>query len=734
MTTKVKNDIQSLEDALKFYFGYDSFRSNQKEIIENILQGKNTVVIMPTGAGKSLCYQLPTVLLDGMAIVVSPLIALMKNQVDQLKARDIPAEFLNSSLPKKVYRDIVKKVQNGEVKLLYVAPETLVKETFLDIVDGIHISFVAVDEAHCISEWGHDFRPEYRAIRKAVDRIRKDIPIIALTATATPKVQLDIIRNLEIEDATVFRSSFNRPNLFYEVRPKVRAEEQIVRHIKQNPGASGIVYCLSRKKVEEIARLLVNNGIKAVPYHAGLDAATRTKHQDMFLNEDVQVVVATIAFGMGIDKPDVRFVIHYDIPKSIESYYQETGRAGRDSKFSHCILFYDYNDLRKLEKFLKDKPLSEREAAQHLLFEMAIFCESAVCRRKQVIHYFGEEFDEADCNNMCDNCKHPKEKFDATELVKLALKTVQLVDEKFDMKHLIRILLGRATSEKIKLFNHHKLEVFGKGKDYEEHEWKSVYTQLIIYNFLVKDIEDYGILKLSDKGKEFLKNPYKVELYKTYEHSKLINQKDSIFNKVEDNFKTYDEVLYNKLIKLRKRIADQYKLPPYVIFLEESIEQMAIKYPTTQQELVQIKGVGVGKAKKFGKPFLNLIREYVEENEIEKTEFFQMKGPNQKGKLKSDIIKLIDRKTPLEQIAEIQNMEFDDLLDFIEKMVFEGIKLDISYYIDEFLDLEEQEEMIDFFSEGETDNLEEAYEVFGEDYEEELIRLMRIKFYSDKAN
>ena len=737
MTTNVKPEIGSLEEALKIYFGYDSFRSNQKQIIENILNKKNTLVIMPTGAGKSLCYQLPAILMEGMTIVVSPLIALMKNQVDQLKARDIKAEFLNSSLPKKVYKEITQKVKNGEVKLLYVAPETLVKDSFLEIVSNIHISFVAIDEAHCISEWGHDFRPEYRSIRKAVNRIRKDIPIIALTATATPKVQLDIVKNLEIEDATVFRSSFNRPNLFYEVRPKVRAEEQIVRHIKKNPKSSGIVYCLSRKKVEEIAKLLNDNGIKAVPYHAGLDSATRSKHQDMFLNEDVQVVVATIAFGMGIDKPDVRFVIHYDIPKSIESYYQETGRAGRDSKFSHCILFYDYNDLRKLEKFLKDKPLSEREAAQHLLFEMAIFCESAVCRRKQIIHYFGEKFDEKDCNCMCDNCKYPKEKFDATEAVKLALQTIHLTGEKFDMRHLIRILLGRGSSDKVKLFGHDKLPVFGKGKNYEEYEWKSIYTQLLIYDYIVKDIEDYGILKLSEKGRKFLENPHPIKLYKVYDYSKFIEGKTSFLNKTEkidESFKAYDEVLYTKLMKLRKKIAEQKGLPPYVIFLEESIEEMAIRYPTTEKELTQIKGVGTGKARKFGQPFLKLIREYIEENEIEKPEFFQLKSFNNKGKLKSNIIKLIDRKTPLDQIAELNNLEFSELLDIIEKMVFEGIKIDIDYYINEYLDEEEQEELIDFFASSEEDNLEEAYEEFGEDYDEDLIRLMRLKFYSDQAN
>ncbi len=735
MELNTQGKVMDLNAALKYYFGYDNFRGTQKEVIENILSGKSTVVIMPTGAGKSLCYQLPAILTDGMAIIVSPLIALMKNQVDQLKARDIAAEFLNSSLPKRTYREVLEKIRNNEVKILYLAPETLVKDAFLETIQNTPISFVAVDEAHCISEWGHDFRPEYREIRKAVDRIRPNIPIMALTATATPKVQLDIIRNLRIEDATVFKSSFNRPNLYYEIRPKVKPEEQIVRYIKEHPDASGIVYCLARKKVEQIARLLTENGIKAVPYHAGLDTATRSKHQDMFLNEDINVVVATIAFGMGIDKPDVRFVIHYDIPKSIESYYQETGRAGRDSKPSDCILFYDYNDLRKLEKFLKDKPLSEREAAQHLLFEMAIFCESAVCRRKQIIHYFGEEFDEKDCNNMCDNCRHPKEKYPAQKYVLLALQAVEAVGERFDMKHLIRVLLGKKGSDKIKLHKHHNLEVFGKGQDLSELEWKSVFTQLLIYGYLQKDIEDYGILKLTPKGKDFIQSPHDIELFKVYDYSKELEESKSLLSFApKEDFKGYDEVLYAKLMKLRKKIAKQLELPPYVVFLEESIEEMAMKYPTSLTELTKIKGVGMGKAKKFGEKFVKLIQEHVEENDIVKPTLFRMKNSNSKSKLKIDIIKMIDRRVPLDEIAEVNRLDFEELLDIIEKIVYAGSKINIDYFIEEELDEDDVEEIWDYFENSETDDLEEAIEELGDEFEEEIIRLVRIKFYSDNAN
>ncbi len=735
MELNTQGRVMDLNAALKFYFGYETFRGTQKEVIENVLNGNSSVVIMPTGAGKSLCYQLPAIITDGMTIVVSPLIALMKNQVDQLKARDISAEFLNSSLPKRVYREVLERIKNNEIKILYLAPETLVKDAFLETLHNTPVSFVAVDEAHCISEWGHDFRPEYREIRKAINKIRSDIPVMALTATATPKVQLDIIKNLEIEDAKIFKSSFNRPNLYYEIRPKIKPEEQIVRYIKEHPNASGIVYCLARKKVEQIAALLQENGIKAAPYHAGLDTATRSKHQDMFLNEDINVVVATIAFGMGIDKPDVRFVIHYDIPKSIESYYQETGRAGRDSKPSDCILFYDYNDLRKLEKFLKDKPLSEREAAQHLLFEMAIFCESAVCRRKQIIHYFGEEFDEKNCQNMCDNCRHPKEKYSAQEFVTLALRTVHLVGERFEMKHLIRILLGKKGSDKIKLHKHDKLEVFGKGTELSEAEWKSVFTQLLIYGFIEKDIEDYGILKLTNKGKKFLEKPHKIELFKIYDYSKEIENSKSKFSFVpKEDFKGYDEVLYSRLIKLRKKIADKLGLPPYVIFLEESIEEMALKYPTSLSELTQIKGVGAGKANKYGKEFVELIAEYVEENEVVKPTLFRMRNSGTKSKLKMNIIKMIDRKISLDEIAEVNQLEFEELLEIIEKIIYAGSKINIDYYIEEELDEEDVEEIWDYFENTETDDLEEALDTLGEYFEEDIIRLVRIKFYSDKAN
>ncbi len=720
-----------LRQALKHYFGYDSFRGRQEEVIRYVLERRNVFVIMPTGAGKSLCYQLPALLMEGTAVVISPLVALMKNQVDQLRAYDIAAGFLNSSLSRKEYRIMQQRIARGEMKLLYVAPETFLKDDFLAILRQVPISFIAIDEAHCISEWGHDFRPEYRKLRPGINTINPNLPIMALTATATPKVQLDIQQNLEIQDAVVIKTSFNRPNLYYEIRPKTKdTVQQIIRYIKQHPRASGIVYCLSRKKTEELAKILNENGITAVPYHAGLDSATRTKHQDMFLNEDVRVVVATIAFGMGIDKPDVRFVIHHDVPKSIESYYQETGRAGRDGRPSDCILFYDYNNLMKLEKFLKDKPLSEREAGLHLLFEMATFCESAVCRRKQILHYFGESFDEKDCNKMCDNCRYPKERYDGTLEARLALEAVRQTHERFDMRHLIRILLGKRTPQ-IRTFKHDQLPIFGQGSHRSELEWKSIYTQLIIHEYLKKEIEDYGVIKLLEKGKRFLeeKKPQPIYFFKPQEFT---SEESDV--PVED-FKAYDEVLFDKLLALRNKIAKEEGLPPYVIFQEASLEDMAMKYPITMKEFENIIGVGPGKARKYGRPFIELIREYVEENQIERPEEFMIRTSSpSSAKEKLFIIQQIDKRIPLDEIARMLNISFDELLTLIEQIIYSGSKINISYYIEEVLDPDAVEDIWDYFMNAETDDLAEAEAELGDEYDLDVIRLVRIQFYSHYAN
>lgn len=719
-----------LVQELKRNFGYDSFRGKQEEIIQNVLSGNHTFVIMPTGAGKSLCYQLPALLLPGTALVISPLIALMKNQVDQLRAFGLEAGFLNSSMNRSDYESVKQKVISRKLKLLYVAPESLVKQEFIDFLKQAQISFLAVDEAHCISEWGHDFRPEYRRIREITAQLG-NIPIVALTATATPKVRMDIIHNLHIPEADVFLTSFNRFNLYYEIRPKISQNAtttEIIKYIKQHSGKSGIIYCLSRRKVEEIAEILKVNGIKAVPYHAGLDSQTRSKHQDMFLNEDIQVVVATIAFGMGIDKPDVRFVIHYDVPKSIESYYQETGRAGRDGLDGDCILFYDFNDIVKLEKFMKDKPVSERESGKHLLYEMAAFSESGTCRRKMMLHYFGEEFDVRNCKGMCDNCRYPKDSYNATEQVKYALDAINEVDEQFGMQHLIYILRG-SNNQQINMFGHDKLNMFGKGKDLTEKEWKSIFSQLLVNNYLEKDIDEYGVIKLTEKGKDFLKNPGHMELIKFQDYEKFNREEAPV-----DDFKTYDVALFDKLKALRKKIAKERKIPPYVIFQDPSLEDMASKYPITLEEFQNITGVGKGKAQKFAAPFIKLIKEYVETNSIERTVDVVIKSTARKSMNKLFIIQHVDRRTPLDQIAEMKGMEYEDLLNNIEQIVYSGTKLNIDYYIEQIVDEDKIDEIYDYFMHAETDDLNEAENELGTDFTREEIQLVRTKFISEVAN
>ena len=720
----------ALEQALKKYFGYDSFRGKQRAVIENVLSGKNTFVIMPTGAGKSLCYQLPAVIMESTALVISPLIALMKNQVDQLQAFGIEAGFLNSSMNRADYEAVKQKVLNRELKLLYVAPESLVKAEFIDFLKQASVSFVAVDEAHCISEWGHDFRPEYRRIREMLAELGS-VPVIALTATATPKVRLDIIQNLHIEGADVFLTSFNRANLYYEIRPKVstsHATTEIIKYIKQNPGKSGIVYCLSRRKVEENAEILNVNGIKAVPYHAGLDSATRTRHQDMFLNEDVHVVVATIAFGMGIDKPDVRFVIHYDVPKSIESYYQETGRAGRDGLEGNCILFYDFNDIVKLEKFMKDKPVSERESGKHLLYEMAAFSESGACRRKLMLHYFGESFDETRCKNMCDNCRYPKETFDAKICIELALGVVREVNEQFGIGYLINLLRG-SNNQQVHLYEHHKLPQFGKGKDYTEKEWKSIFSQLIINDFLVKDIDDYGVIKLGAKGMAFLMKPQKLPLVKYQDFDQLRRDATPV-----EEFKTYDTELFDKLKNMRKKIARQRSIPPFVVFQDPSLEDMATKYPVSMTEFENITGVGRGKAQKFATPFIKLIQEHVEANGIERMTDVVVRSAARKSMNKLFVIQHVDRRTPLNQIADIKGMEYDELLSNVEQIVYSGTRLNIDYYINDQVDDDKIDEIYDYFMQAETDSIDAAENELGMDFTRDEIRLVRIKFISEVGN
>ncbi len=719
-----------LTSALKNYFGYDTFRGKQEAVIRNLMAGNDTFVIMPTGAGKSLCYQLPAVLSEGTALVISPLIALMKNQVDQLQAFGIEAGFLNSSMNRGDYEAVKQKALSRQLKLLYVAPESLVKEEFIDFLKQAHVSFVAVDEAHCISEWGHDFRPEYRRIKEMLAKLG-NVPVIALTATATPKVQLDIKTNLDIEEAEVYLTSFNRDNLYYEIRPKVNtgaATTEIIKYIKQNANKSGIVYCLSRRKVEEIAEILNVNGIKTVPYHAGLDSNTRSRHQDMFLNEDIHVVVATIAFGMGIDKPDVRFVIHYDVPKSIESYYQETGRSGRDGLEGNCILFYDFNDIVKLEKFMKDKPINERESGRLLLYEMAAFAESGACRRKLMLHYFGENYDDANCGGKCDNCRYPKERYDGQKEATLALQAVQQVNEKFGLTHLINILRG-SNNQQVSLYEHDRLPAFNKGKDIENKAWKTIYSQLIINNFLRKDIEEYGVIKLTEKGEKYIQNPQKIELVKFQDFEQL--RKDAI--PVED-YKTYDVVLFEKLKEQRRKVAKQKGIPPYVIFQDTSLEDMATKYPASMAEFENIAGVGKGKAKKFAVSFIKLINDYVEENEIERPTEVVVKTAARRSMNKLFIIQHVDRRTPLDDIAKNKGLSFRELLDNLDQIVYSGTRLNIDYYLEERLDEDTIDDIYDYFMESQTDSLDKAENELGPDITRDEIQLVRVKFISEVGN
>lgn len=731
-----KLDVYPLHDLLKQIFGFDSFKGNQEAIIKSVLNGENTFVIMPTGGGKSMCYQLPAIMSKGTSIIISPLIALMKNQVDAIRnfgAEQGIAHVLNSSLTKIEIAQVKEDLLSGKTKLLYVAPESLTKEENVELLKKITISFYAVDEAHCISEWGHDFRPEYRRIRPIVESIGQDVPIMALTATATLKVQQDIQKNLGILNAEVYKSSFDRPNLYYDVRPKTKeVVKDIIKYIKGHSGKSGIVYCLSRKKVEELAETFQINGIKALPYHAGLDAVTRRTNQDKFLMEDADVIVATIAFGMGIDKPDIRFVIHHDIPKSIEGYYQETGRGGRDDGEGNCVAFYSYDDIQKLEKFMKGKPVAEQEIAKQLLQETVSYAESSVCRHKQLLHYFGEEYEKDNCG-ACDNCLHPKEKFEGQDFVKIALEAVLEVKQLFKSNHVINILIGKNNAT-IKSFKHNKLVAFGRGMDYDEKFWNAVIRQSLINNLLVKDIENYGLLKITEEGKTFLEKPFSIMLTKDHNYE-ASEDDDDFFEGGAAKTSTTDQTLFNLLKDLRKDMSRQENLPPFVIFQDPSLEDMAIQYPIKEEELLQITGVGAGKAKKYGAPFLELIEEYVEENEIIRPNDMVVKSVVNKSGLKVYIIQSIDRKLALEDIAHTKDLTVDELLAEIERIVASGTKVDINYYIREYVDEYHQEEIYEYFQEAETDSIQAALEELGEDeFKEEEIRMMRIKFLSDVGN
>jgi len=721
----------ALLGTLKKVFGYNQFRGNQIEIIRNILGGENTFVIMPTGAGKSLCYQLPAIISEGTAIVISPLIALMKNQVDQLNGFGINACFLNSTLSKADLTRVKKDVLSGEAKLLYVAPESLTKTTNVEFLKKVKLSFVAVDEAHCISEWGHDFRPEYRRIKSIIEELG-NLPIIALTATATPKVQSDIQRNLKMEEANLFTSSFLRKNLFYEVRPKLESKKQLIRFVQQYKGKSGIIYCLSRKKVEEIAELLKVNNISALPYHAGMEPTVRMHNQDAFLNEDVNVIVATIAFGMGIDKPDVRFVAHYDTPKSLEGYYQETGRAGRDGIKSNCMMFYSPKDIQKLEKFSKDKPVTERDNARLLLREMTYYAKSSVCRPRQLLHYFGEYLEE-DCG-ACDNCTKKREEFEGKDYLEIVLEAVDQTDERFEIEHLAHVITG-TTTEYIESYNHDQLKVYGKGKENEIVFWESTIRQAMIHKLLRKDGEDIRVIKMTEEGRAFLENPHSIILSRDHDFSHAEAEEDEE-NSIHTppNTEAFDEELLELLHKLRKKVAKQKGLPPYVIFQEPSLEEMATSYPRNEQELAQINGVGMGKVKKFGKPFIDFIKKYVEENDITTVADVVVKSSVNRSKTKIFIIQQIDRKIDLDDIAEAKKMSYSAIITEIENICYSGTKLNLEYYLDELVDPERQEEIYDYFMSAESDSIEDALEELGEDeYTEEELRLMRIKFLSEVA-
>ncbi|CAN5418246.1 DNA helicase RecQ [soil metagenome] len=728
----VAEETDSLKAQLKEFFGYTSFRGNQETVIKNILTGRNTFVIMPTGAGKSLCYQLPAMVRDGLAIVISPLIALMKNQVDQLNAYGINARFMNSTLSKGEITRLKKECIDGNVKLLYVAPESLNKEENISFLQKVNVSFVAIDEAHCISEWGHDFRPEYRKIKTMIAQLG-NMPVIALTATATPKVQLDIQKNLQMEEADVFISSFNRKNLYYEVRPKKETKKQLIRFLKDHKGKSGIIYCLSRKKVEEIAQLLNVNGFKAAPYHAGLDPDVRVKNQDDFLNEETDIIVATIAFGMGIDKPDVRFVVHYDVPKSLEGYYQETGRSGRDGLEGICLMFYSHNDLNKLEKFNKDKTVQERENARVLLQEMEFYAESPVCRRRQLLHYFGEEFMEGNCGS-CDNCVHPRERFDGSAAVMTTLQAVKQTNERFGLNHLVNVIRG-VEDEYVKSYSHFDLPIYGTGGDEGVDFWKSVVRQTLIYQYLEKDIDNIGVLKLSAKGEKFLVKPHTVEFARDHDFTTSLEDEEVSTERAPLNSKAYDVKLFEMLKATRKQVAKQKNLPPYVIFQDPSLEEMATTFPTNKDDLAAVNGVGMGKVNKFGKDFLTLIQKYVDDNDIETSSDVIVKSSVNKSKIKIFIIQQIDRKIDLEEIAQSKNIPFDELLTEIENICYSGTKLNLDYYIDDVLDESKQDQIFDYFLNSESDSLEEAMsDSNNADFSEEEMRLMRIKFLSEYAN
>jgi ATP-dependent DNA helicase RecQ len=733
----VRKDEYGLHELLKKIFGFDHFKGNQEAIIKSVLEGNHTFVVMPTGGGKSLCYQLPALMSEGTAIVVSPLIALMKNQVDTI--RNFGTEYgiahvMNSSLSRAELNQVREDLIAKKTKLLYVAPESLTKDETVDFLKSLTISFIAIDEAHCISEWGHDFRPEYRRLRPIINAINPKLPVIALTATATIKVQQDILKNLEITNAKIFKSSFDRPNLYYEVKPKTDdVMKDIIRYIKNNPGKSGIVYCLSRKKVEEIAETLEVNGIRALPYHAGLDSGTRTANQDNFLMEEAEVIVATIAFGMGIDKPDIRFVIHHDMPKSLEGYYQETGRAGRDDGEGNCLAFFSENDITKLDKFNKDKSVAEQEIARELLNEVVNYAESTVCRHKLLLHYFGETYEQDNCG-ACDNCLNPKEKVDGQEDVKLVIEAVLSLKQQFKTKQIVELITGKKSGDikSLKLDNN---EFFGAGEEEDERYWNAVIRQALIHKLLSKEIENYGILKVTKEGKDYLKKPFTIMLAKDHKYDGQEDDELEAAKAGGPKGSGTDTTLFSMLKDLRKAISKKENLPPFVIFQDPSLEDMAIQYPITIDELTQIVGVGTGKATKYGEPFIKLIRQYVEENEIIRPNDMVVKSVPSKAGLKVEIIKAIDRKMQLEDIAYAKNLTFDELLTEMESIVSSGSRIDIRYYIDEFVDEYHQEEIIDYFREAETDSVEVALRTLGDsEYTEEEIRLMRIKFISEVGN
>lgn len=721
---------QQLAQVLKEYFGFDKFKGSQEEIIMSLLSGRDTFVLMPTGGGKSLCYQLPALMSEGTAVVISPLIALMKNQVDamrQYSGDDTIAHFLNSSLTRTAIEAVKSDIIAGRTRLLYVAPESLTKEENIEFLKSVNVSFYAIDEAHCISEWGHDFRPEYRRIRPIINVIGTR-PVIALTATATPKVQHDIQKNLGMTDAALFKSSFNRPNLYYEIRPKTRnVDSDIIRYVKSNPGKSGIIYCLSRKRVEELAELLCVNDVKALPYHAGMDAATRSANQDAFLQERVDIIVATIAFGMGIDKPDVRFVIHYDMPKSLEGYYQETGRAGRDGLEGRCITFYSPKDLRKMEKFIQGKPLSEQEIGRQLLAETAAFAESSVCRRRTLLHYFGEEFDQDNCGN-CDNCLHPKTPIEAREDLLNVLEVMQAVGAPFRAEHIIDIVRGRITAD-VKSYNHQELELFGIDREHESRHYMTVIRQAIMDGYIWRDIENFGLLSLTDSGEEFLRHPHSFKITEDND----LNSADYV-GESNGGTAAADSELFAMLRSLRQEIARKMTLPPYVIFQDPTLEAMATTYPMTLDELQNIMGVGAGKAQRYGQAFVDLIRAHVEANDIQRPDEIRVRTMPNKSQTKISIIQAIDRKVDLDALASSKGMTFEEFLGELENIVYYGTKININYYINDILDRDMQDEIFDYFRHSDSDSIEEAFKNFDGEYTENELRLMRIKFINDLAN